>query len=632
MNQSNIRNFCIIAHIDHGKSTLADRFLELTGTVEKRLMHEQYLDTMELEQERGITIKLQPVRMMYKIRNPKSEIRNKSQNPNSKSANGLEIKNSDLEIANSEYILNLIDTPGHVDFTYEVSRALAACEGAILLIDATQGIQAQTLANLHLAQAQKLKIIPVLNKLDLPNAEPARVKEEIVKLLGFKEEEILGISAKTGEGVESVLAAVIKKVPAPTGVAEAPARALVFDSNYDKHRGVVAYVRVVDGKLSQGEKIILMGVNEQTHILENGFFRPNLQKAASLSAGEVGYVVTDFKEVAKAKVGDTITNKSEAEVLKIGLRPLHGYKEVKPMVFASFFPSSAGDYPKLRDAISKLKLSDGALSFEPETIPSIGTGFRCGFLGLLHLDIVQERLFREYGLDLVVTAPTVAYKIMLRDGHEQVVRSAAEMPDPSKIESMREPWVSLEILTPVEYLGKVIDLVTQRRGLQRNIEFGSETRTLMTFEMPLANVIVDFYDKLKSVTSGYASMNYELLDYRPSDLVKLDILVSGEQIEAFSNIVFSFDAERAGRDLLSRLKNLIPRHQFSVALQAVIGGKVVAREDIRPFRKDVTAGLYGGDDTRKRKVLEKQKKGKKRMKQFGRVSIPQRAFIEIFKR
>lgn len=618
MDQKQIRNFCIIAHIDHGKSTLADRFLELTGTVEKRLMHQQYLDTMDLEQERGITIKLQPVRMEYKIPNSKTQIPNKFQTPKS---------NSEIGNSSSEFILNLIDTPGHVDFTYEVSRALAACEGAILLVDATQGIQAQTLANLHLAQAQNLKIIPVLNKIDLPNADPQRVRGEIGRLLGFDAGEILEISAKTGKGAESALLEVIKKVPAPVGNRSGPPRALIFDSNYDKHRGVVAYVRVVDGAFRQNEKITLMGAGAETHALEVGFFRPGFSKAQALEAGEVGYIVTDFRDVSKAKVGDTITASAGAAA-----KPLPGYREVKPMVYASFFPSMSGDYPKLRDAINKLKLSDAALSFEPETVASIGTGFRCGFLGLLHLDIVQERLFREYNLDLVVTAPTVAYKVLMRSGEELVVRSAAEMPDPSKIESMKEPWVNLEIISPSEYLGKVIDLITQRRGIQKNIEFGSETRTLLTFSAPLANVIVDFYDKLKSITSGYASMNYEFLDYQPSNLVKLDVLVGGEKIEAFSNIVFSDDAERVGRDILAKLKTLIPRHQFSVALQAVIGGKVVAREDIRPFRKDVTAGLYGGDDTRKRKVLEKQKKGKKRLKQFGRVSIPQRAFIEVFRK
>ncbi len=601
MDQRFIRNFCIIAHIDHGKSTLADRFLELTETVERRLMRQQYLDTMELEQERGITIKLQPVRMRY-------------------------ARNGD------NYELNLIDTPGHVDFTYEVSRALAACEGAILLVDATQGIQAQTLANLHLAQSQGLKIIPVMNKLDLPNAEPQRVADEIAALLHFDKNEIMSISAKTGEGVSQLLDAVIDKVPSPAGDLSAPARALVFDSNYDKHRGVVAFVRVVDGRLGHGDNLFLMGAKGETHVLELGYFQPKFVKTQSLEAGEVGYIVTDFREVSRVKVGDTLTNLTREKSERNGLAVLPGYREIKPMVYASFFPESGGDYPKLRDAIGKLKLSDAALVYEPVTVAAIGTGFRCGFLGLLHLDIVQERLYREYGLDLVVTAPTVEYRIDLRNSEKTLVHSASELPDPSHIETMYEPWVSVEIITPAKFLGGVLELLVARRGIQKNVEYASETRVLVTFEMPLMNIIVDFYDKLKSVSSGYASLNYELIDFRPSSLAKLEIVVAGERIEAFSNIVFSADAERIGREILVKLKDLIPRHQFAIALQAAIGGKIVARETISPFRKDVTAGLYGGDDTRKRKVLEKQKKGKKRLKQFGRVSIPQETFIEVFKR
>lgn len=595
MNQEHIRNFCIIAHIDHGKSTLADRLLELTGTVEKRRMHEQYLDTMELEQERGITIKLQPVRMRYTL-------------------------------AGQEYILNLIDTPGHVDFTYEVSRALAACEGAILLVDATQGIQAQTLANLHLAQAQNLVIIPAINKVDLVNAEPERVAEEISTLLNFPRQDILTLSAKTGVGVPDLLAAVIRRFPPPRGRPGGAGRALVFDSSYDQHRGVVAFVRVVDGEFKAAAPIRLLGAQSETHVLELGHFLPNFHKAKVLSAGEVGYMVTDFREVSKVKVGDTVVATAGT------VEPLPGYREVKPMVYASFFPENGGDYPKLRDAIGKLKLSDAALTYEPVTVPAIGTGFRCGFLGLLHLDIVQERLFREYGLDLVVTAPTVEYLVKLRSGQALAVHSAAELPDPSHIESMSEPWANVEVMTPAKFLGGVLELLTARRGLQKNVEFVSERRVLVSFEIPLANLIVDFYDKLKTTSSGYASMNYEFLELRPSDLVKLEILVAGERVEAFSNIVYKPDAERFGRDVLLKLKTLIPRHQFAIALQAAIGGSIVARETISPFRKDVTAGLYGGDDTRKRKVLEKQKKGKKRLKQFGRVSIPAETFIEVFKR
>lgn len=601
MNQENIRNFCIIAHIDHGKSTLADRFLELTGTVEKRRMHKQYLDTMELEQERGITIKLQPVRMQYVF-------------------------------SGTEYALNLIDTPGHVDFTYEVSRALAACEGAILLVDATQGIQAQTLANLHLAQAQGLTIIPAINKIDMPNAETERVAAEIVSLLNFDPAEIMRVSAKTGEGLADLLASVIARVPPPRGSLSAPARALVFDSTYDKHRGVVVFLRVVDGKFSDRESAVFIGVKQQTHILELGFFRPQFVKGKQLSAGEVGYIVTDFKEVSKAKVGDTITNLTKEQIEKRRVLPLPGYREAKPMVYASFFPESGGDYPKLRDAIGKLKLSDAALTFEPVTVPAIGTGFRCGFLGLLHLDIVQERLFREYDLDLVVTAPTVEYRIKLGSGKVLEIHSAAELPDPSRIEETYEPYVNAEVITPAKFLGGVLELLTSRRGAQKNVEYASEARVLVSFEIPLANIIVDFYDKLKSISSGYASMNYEFLEFRPSQLSKLEILVAGERVEAFSNIVFADDAERQGREILSKLKELIPRHQFAIALQAAVGGKILARETISAFRKDVTAGLYGGDDSRKKKVLEKQKKGKKRLKQFGRVSIPQETFVEIFKR
>ncbi|PIR96980.1 MAG: elongation factor 4 [Candidatus Doudnabacteria bacterium CG10_big_fil_rev_8_21_14_0_10_41_10] len=610
MNQKNIRNFCIIAHIDHGKSTLADRFLELTNTVEKREMHEQYLDTMELEQERGITIKLQPVTMSYQLQS-------------------------------TNYKLNLIDTPGHVDFTYEVSRALAACEGAVLVVDATQGIQAQTLANLHLAQKQNLKIIPVLNKIDLPNAEPERVVGELVTILGFRKEEILKISAKTGEGVEEVLKEVIKKVPAPAGDSKAPSRALIFDSTYDKHRGVVAFVRVVDGALNSREKISLLGVGRETHALETGYFSPKFVKKDGLYAGEVGYIVTDFREVSLARVGDTITNekinffKQTGSLSQVGERkvvPLPGYREPKPMVYASFFPSESDDYPKLRDAIGKLKLSDSALFYEPVTVAAIGTGFRCGFLGLLHLDIVQERLSREYDLDLVVTSPTVEYKIKFKTGKEGIIHAASDMPDPSHIEEVSEPWAKLEIFTPANYLGGIIDLLTKRRGIQKNIEYASESRVLITFEVPLSNVIVDFYDKLKGLTSGYASLNYELVGFRPGDVVKMDILVADERIDAFSAIVHKSVATSEGREILTKLQDLIPRHQFSIALQVVIGGKIIARETIKAFRKDVTKGLYGGDDTRKKKVLQKQKKGKARLKKYGRVNIPQETFIEVFKR
>ncbi|MBI4054364.1 MAG: elongation factor 4 [Candidatus Doudnabacteria bacterium] len=610
MNQQNIRNFCIIAHIDHGKSTLADRLLELTGTIEKRLMHEQYLDTMELEQERGITIKLQPVRMTLTLPYPAG----------GRGGGG-----------EGAYILNLIDTPGHVDFTYEVSRSLAACEGAVLVVDATQGIQAQTLANLHLAKEQNLKIIPVINKIDLPNADPARVTDELCNILGFSRQEILNISAKTGQGVAELLEAVVQRIPPPSGSPEAPARALVFDSTYDKHRGVVVFVRMIDGEIATRDDIVLLGAGKTTHALEVGYFRPQFVKSGKLSCGEVGYIVTDFREVAAAKVGDTVTVRSSRQNSP-HIAPLPGYKEVKPLVFASLYPVEADEYPKLREALLKLKLSDAALSFEPENVSSLGSGFRCGFLGLLHLDIIQERLSREFDLDLVVTTPTVAYKVYLRSGEARSVFSASELPDPSQIEYLEEPWAKIEIFTPAEYLGKVIDLVTKRRGVQKNLEYASSSRVLMVFEIPLANLIVDFYDKLKSVTAGFASLNYEFTDWRRANLVKLDILVAGERIEAFSAIVFTDAAESYGRQILEKLKTLIPRHQFVIALQAAIGGKIVARETVSAYRKDVTAKLYGGDDTRKKKLLEKQKKGKKRLKQFGRVSIPQQTFIEVLKR
>jgi len=564
-------------------------------------MRQQYLDTMELEQERGITIKLQPVKMMYH-------------------------KGGD------DYILNLIDTPGHVDFTYEVSRALAACEGAILVVDATQGIQAQTLANLYLALEQNLEIIPVLNKIDLPNSEPDRVAEELSNILGFKKEEILQISAKTGQGVEALLDAVVQRVPQPKGELEAPARALIFDSNYDKHRGVVAYVRMIDGKISSNEKVQLIGVGAETQALEVGFFTPAFLKSKQLTVGEVGYIVTDFRDVSRARVGDTVTNAPEKDVLAGKIKALPGYKEVKPMVYASFFPANSDEYPKLRDAIAKLKLSDAALFFEPVTVASIGTGFRCGFLGLLHMDIVQERLAREYDLDLVITSPTVEYRVELKSGEVYLLHAASELPDPSSIEKIDEPWAKLEIITPSEYLGGVLDLLSKRRGEQKNIEYASQGRVLLTFEIPLANIIVDFYDKLKGATSGYASLNYELIGFRESPIVKLNVLIAGERVEAFATLLHRDSAEKEGRDILVKLQELIPRHQFAIALQAVIGGKVVARETIRPYRKDVTAGLYGGDDSRKKKVLEKQKKGKKRMKQFGRVNIPQNVFIDVFKK
>jgi len=592
----NIRNFCIIAHIDHGKSTLADRLLEFTNTVSKREMKDQLLDQMDLERERGITIKLQPVRMDYKLEG-------------------------------KEYILNLIDTPGHVDFTYEVSRSLACCEGAILVVDSTQGIEAQTLANVHLALEHNLKIIPVVNKIDLPNSDRKKTAEEIIKIFGFKEEEILYASGKTGEGVDEILKTVVERVPAPTGNPESPLRALIFDSIYDTHRGVVSFIRIFDGSITKNKTIRMIGTNTEAQALEIGFFRPKFEAQPEIKTGEVGYIVTGLRDVSKARVGDTVTLKEFKNV-----EQLPGYKLVKPMVYATIFPTSAEDYPELRDAMEKLKLSDAALSFEPENIPSIGFGFRTGFLGLLHMDIVQERLSREYGLDLVLTAPSVAYRITLTNGQEKVIHTPAEWPDPSIIGSVQEPWMKVEILTPAEYIGSILDISIQRRAISKDIKYLGQDRVLMEFEMPLANIIVDFYDKLKSVSSGYASLNYDFIDSRTGELSKIDILVSGEPVEALAMIAHRSTAENDGRDLISKLKDLIPKQQFEIALQAAIGGKVIARETIKAYRKDVTGYLYGGDVTRKMKLLNKQKKGKKRMKMVGRVEIPQEAFLAVLKK
>lgn len=591
MSQDKIRNFCIIAHIDHGKSTLADRFLELTQTVTKREMKDQLLDTMDLERERGITIKLQPVRMEW---------------------NG--------------YILNLIDTPGHVDFTYEVSRSLAACEGAILVVDSTQGIEAQTLANVHLAKQHNLKIIPVVNKIDLPNSDREKTAHEMIKVFGFVSSEILYASGKTGEGVEKILEAVLHRVPPPSGEEAKPLRALIFDSTYDQHRGVVAFLRVVDGRVSKNDKIEMLGTKTMVDALEVGYFRPKFMPAPDLKTGEVGYIVTGLRDVRSARVGDTVI------LSRMEVRALPGYKQVKPMVFASIFPVAGDDYPLLRDAIEKLKLNDAALDFVPESIPALGFGFRTGFLGLLHMDIVQERLTREYGLNLVLTAPSVEYKVNLKAGGTQGIHTPSELPDPSVVESIEEPWVIIEILVPQKYIGPILELITGRRGVYRNMEYLSDDRVLISAEMPLTNIIIDFYDKLKSVSSGYASLNYELMDFRQSDLVKLDILVASERVDALSMIVFRETAEAEGRALVLKLKGLIPRQQFEIALQAAIGGKIIARETIPAVRKDVTKGLYGGDVTRKMKLLEKQKKGKKRLKRIGSVDIPQEAFMAILKK
>ncbi len=595
--QKNIRNFCIIAHIDHGKSTLADRLLEVTNTVSKREMKDQLLDQMDLERERGITIKLQPVRMNYSL-------------------------------LTTDYTLNLIDTPGHVDFTYEVSRSLACCEGAILVVDSTQGIEAQTLANVYLALEHNLTLIPVVNKIDLPNSDRQKTADELKAAFGFTDDEILYASGKTGEGVENILKEVIKRVPPPVGDEQKPFRGLIFDSLYDIHRGVVVYVRCFEGELKNREKIYAIGGKSQAESLEVGYFHPKMEKCDGIKTGEVGYIVTGLRDVSKARVGDTITLFDR----KTDVEQLPGYKHVKPMVYATLFPVSGDDYPILRDAMEKLRLSDAALEFEPINIPSIGFGFRTGFLGLLHMDIVQERLTREYDLDLVLTAPSVAYRIIKTDGKEISIHNPAEMPDPGTIKEIYEPWMNVNILTPSEYIGSIMEIANQRRAISKDIKYIGSTRVDMQFEMPLSTIILDFYDKLKSVSSGYASLNYDFIEERVGDLVKVDILVAGEPVAALAAIMHRSTAAVDGKELVEKLKQLIPRHQFEIAIQASIGSKVVARETISALRKDVTGYLYGGDVTRKMKLLNKQKKGKKRMKKIGKVDIPQEAFLAVLKK
>jgi GTP-binding protein LepA len=648
--QSHIRNFCIIAHIDHGKSTLADRLLEITGTVEKREMKNQLLDRMDLEREKGITIKLQPVRMDYK-----------------------------------GFQLNLIDTPGHVDFSYEVSRSLEACEGAILVVDATQGIQAQTLANVYLAMAADLTIIPVLNKIDLPAADVERVSAEVMSLLGCSKEDILHISAKTGDGVPAVLDAVVEQIPSPnkgglykrvhpqtvnlsdeqgadeqqsesyieyderaaqsatklsaksiskpTGSASGQAgtldglcRALIFDSYYDDYRGVILYVRAVDGVIRRSSEIKMMATDAEGIALEVGALKPDMSALSEIATGEIGYIVTNLKSTREAKVGDTVTlTKNEAA------QALPGYKDVKPFVYAGFFPASNEYYNVLKDAVEKLSLSDSALQFSPENSPVLGFGMRIGFLGLLHMEIIKERLEREYNLDLIITNPSTDYHVVLMDGEEIDIRSASDLPDVSKVAEIREPWIVGEVVVPKDYVGSVIQLVSSKRGIQKNISYVDEL-SVVTFEAPLANLLTDFYDQLKTVTSGYGSFNYELADYRAQDLVKLDFYVAGDMVEALSIMVHRTEAQSLGRDVVAKLKEVIPRQQFKVALQAAIGGKFIAREDVSSFRKDVTQKLYGGDVTRRKKLLEKQKKGKARMKRFGQVDIPAEAFTVLLKR
>jgi GTP-binding protein LepA len=591
MQQSHIRNFCIIAHIDHGKSTLADRLLELTGTVAMRDMKAQLLDKMDLEREKGITIKLAPVRMSYK-----------------------------------EYELNLIDTPGHVDFSYEVSRSLEACEGALLVVDASQGIQAQTLTNVYLAMAAELTIIPVLNKIDLPAADVERVSAEVMSLLNCAKEDIILISAKTGQGVEAILESIVTLVPAPKSSKLPETRGLIFDSYYDDYRGVILYVRVFDGHINKGSPIKMIATGAEGNVLEVGSLKPDMVPGQNLQAGEIGYIVTNLKTTRDAKVGDTITLQNHPAT-----DPLPGYKDVKPFVYAGFFPESNEFYQELKDAIEKLSLSDSALQFVPENSPVLGFGVRVGFLGLLHMDIVRERLEREYNLNLVVTNPSTDYRVSLLNGEELDIKSAAELPDPSKIAAIREPWITGEIIVPKDYVGSVIQLISSRRGLQTNLSY-VDTRALISFEAPLANLLTDFYDQLKSITSGYGSFNYELDNYREEDLVKLDFYVASQRVDALSVMVHRSEAEHLARATVIKLKAVIPRQNFQVALQAAIGGRFIAREDLSAYRKDVTTGLYGGDVSRKKKVLAKQKKGKERMKRFGKVDIPAEAFTVMLKR
>ncbi len=589
MEQERIRNFSIIAHIDHGKSTLADRILELTETVTGREMREQVLDTMELERERGITIKAQAVRVSWK---------------------GHE--------------LNLIDTPGHVDFTYEVSRSLQACEGALLVVDAAQGIEAQTVANAYLAIENDLEIIPAVNKIDLPQADPDAAAAEIAELVGEDPARVLRISAKTGEGVEAVLDAIVERIPPPSGDVspEAPARALVFDSSYDQYRGVVAFVRMVDGSFTARERLRAMAAGTRFEAEEVGFFSPTMRAAESLGAGEVGYVITGLKDVSRLRVGDTLTSERRPAD-----EPLPGYKDVKPMVFAGLFPTDSDDYPDLRDALERLKLNDAALFYEPETSNALGFGFRCGFLGLLHMEIVRERLEREFDLDLIVTAPNVAYRVVTQTGEEVEVHNPAEMP--REIERVEEPYIKASIIVPKDYVGPVMELNTERRGRFDHMEYLSEERVLLVYELPLAEIVLDYYDQLKSRTRGYASFDYDVIDFREGDLARVDVLIAGEPVDALSLIVHRDAAYSRGRALVDRLREEIPRQFFDVPVQAAIGSRVIARETIKAKRKDVLAKCYGGDITRKRKLLERQKAGKRRMKQVGAVEVPQEAFLAV---
>jgi GTP-binding protein LepA len=591
-----IRNFSIIAHIDHGKSTLADRLLEFTGTVSKREMSSQFLDDMDLERERGITIKARSVRLGYKARD------------------------------GEDYVLNLIDTPGHVDFTYEVSRSLAACEGAVLVVDATQGVQAQTLANVYLALDHDHAIVPVLNKIDLPSAEPDRVRKEIEDAIGLDASGAILASAKEGIGTEDILEAIVRDIPAPKGDPDAALRALIFDSWFDPYHGAVSLVRVVDGTLAKGERIRLMAVGKDFLVTRLCVLAPRAVEVASLGPGEVGILSAAIKEVADTKIGDTVTDADRPAAT-----PLPGFQPVKPMVFAGLYPAESADYDNLREAVEKLRLNDASFSFEPESSMALGFGFRCGFLGLLHMEIIQERLEREFALTLVTTAPTVAYRVVKTNGEAIVIDSPAKLPPPMEIERIEEPYIRATIHLPTEFLGNVLQLCQDRRGEQKEMKYLGETRVMVTYELPLSEIVMDFYDRLKSMTRGYASMDYEYLDFRPSNLVKLDVLINGDPVDALSVIIHRDSAYVRGRDICQRLRELIHRQMFEIAIQAAIGAKVIARETVKAMRKNVTAKCYGGDITRKRKLLEKQKEGKKRMKQVGRVEIPQEAFLAVLK-
>ncbi|MCB9435776.1 MAG: elongation factor 4 [Anaerolineales bacterium] len=596
MDISRIRNFCIIAHIDHGKSTLADRLIQVTHTVDNRVMKEQLLDDMELERERGVTIKASAVRMNWTAADGES------------------------------YEINLIDTPGHVDFTYEVSRALQACEGAILVVDATQGIEAQTLANLYLALDADLVIIPVINKIDLPSAQPNEIAKEVVDLLGCPEDWVVKVSAKTGENVEQILQAVVDHVPPPKGNPDAPLRALVFDSHYDSYRGVISYVRVVDGKITHREKLRLMSNNVSYEPIEVGVFTPGMTKTDEVTVGSVGYIATGLKTVRDCRVGDTTTT-----VIRGATDPLSGYEPAKPMVFAGVYPVENDDYHELRDSLEKLQLNDASLTYVPETSQALNLGFRVGFLGLFHMTIVQERLEREYDLDILMTAPSVEYEVVLRSKEVLRIDSPADLPDESTVAEIREPWMTIQVFTPERYIGKIMDLVTGKRGTYVNMEYLDPSRVMITYELPLAELIIDFYDRLKSVSQGYASLDYQFKEYRTDDLVKMDILVNGDPVDALAMIVHNEHAFHKGQKLVSKLKDLIPRQQFVVPIQAAVGKKIISRANVKAVRKDVLAKCYGGDITRKRKLLEKQKKGKKRLKMIGSVEVPQEAFMAVLR-